>query len=176
MQSLGNKGDVWLMSAKVLSAWELYGKYSRIRSYGAACQIEDKSELGRLARATVASVSACGFVGEETQISPSSSGQFSNRRRAKKRAWVTEMCDYKPPQSQPQAFQCGEPRFSPKDGSTWSTRHPANTNGGLRRRVSGMERGMAGTCRDREVPSQRREARREPWGARLNRARSARSL
>lgn len=64
------------MPGKVLSAWELCGKYSGIRSYGEACQIEDKSELGRLARATVASVSACGFVGEETQISPSSSGQF----------------------------------------------------------------------------------------------------
>ena len=54
---------------KILSAWDLEVNSPRIRTYGVSWLIEDMLEAGRLARAAVALVSACGLVGEEGQIS-----------------------------------------------------------------------------------------------------------
>jgi hypothetical protein len=73
VQSPQNKRVVMHVVCKILSAWELYGKYSRIRNYEHAWLLEDMPESGRLARAAGALVSACGLIGEEIYRSPSSS-------------------------------------------------------------------------------------------------------
>ena len=57
------------MVCKILSAWELWVKSYEIRTYGWTEQLANMPEGGWLARAAGALVSACGLVGEETQIS-----------------------------------------------------------------------------------------------------------
>ena len=58
-------------------------------------QLEDMTEGGRLARAAVALVSACGLVDEGHKLPVLFGGHRKGRRAGRDRTWVTFVCDEK---------------------------------------------------------------------------------